>query len=173
MTVVFWSALGMLAGQMLRTLPLLAQTAPAGWHWLRSGASVHWFPAAPLFGFVVGGTVMLFVAGEATRRKSCGYFLTGCLWAGILAFFTGLIGDQLLISGDQALQPAMQFITHNWAAGAWMFVGGVLGACYGTLRRVRDIFSPRLLYVLGGWAVAVTLLYFVIAVVQVIVPEYG
>lgn len=169
-TVTFWAIIGMFCGQFLRTLPIVAE--PAGWQWMTPATNLSWFPSAPLFGFAFWGSLMIFVVAEATRRKSCWLFLGAGFWASVLAFFCALTGNQFLIAGDIAFRPYMLGLAHQWAAGGWMFMGGVLGACYGTLRRMRDIFSPRLVYVLCGWLVAMTLLYAILAVVRIIVPAY-
>ncbi|MBV9865416.1 MAG: serine/threonine protein kinase [Abitibacteriaceae bacterium] len=172
-TVTFWAMMGMLCGQFMRTLPLIGQPDPPGWQWLNSSTVLHWFPSAPLFGFALWGSLMLFVVGEALRRKSCWVLFGGGFWSLVLAFVCALTGDQCLIAGDMAMKPFMSSLTHQWAAGGWMFMGGVLGACYGTLRRLRDVFSQRLVFVLGGWLVAMLLLYGILGVVHLVVPAYN
>ena len=171
-TVVFWSVVGMLCGQWMRTLPLLHQTKPAGWHWLTADSVVKWFPAAPLFGLALWGVLLLFVLGEALRQKSCGLFVSGGLVSLLGGVFCAMLGNELLKTGDIVLQPLLAPVTRDWAAGGWMFVGGLAGACYGTWRRWRDVFSTRLAMILCGWLIAITILYTVLWSTFLLVPAY-
>jgi hypothetical protein len=59
----------------------------------------------------------------------------------------------------------------SWAAGGWLFVGGVLGACYGTLRQWELIFTTRLLQILSGWLIAMAIVYGLLAASRFIAPH--
>lgn len=170
-TVVFWSAIGMLGAFALRTLPLMSQSATPGWDWLTWNMKLHAWPTAPLFGLVLMGVLAPFIAGESLRRRSCSFALSLSLFVALFSLFCGALGLEILIGGDGMLKPLMQPLAHNWAAGAWMFIGGVLGAAYGTLRRWGDIFSPRLLQLLFGWLTSMAILYGLLAASQFLAPH--
>jgi serine/threonine protein kinase len=169
-TVVFWSCIGMLGAFALRTLPLASQSSTPGWTWLSWQQNPHSWPAAPLFGLVFLGVLAPFIAGESLRRKSCSFALSVGLFTLFMSLLCGVLGLEILIGGDGVLRPVMEPLARNWAAGAWMFAGGVLGAAYGTLRRWSDIFSPRLVQILFGWLAAMAILYGLLAAAQILAP---
>jgi hypothetical protein len=76
-----------------------------------------------------------------------------------VAVLCGAFALQLLIAGDTALRALMPPMIQSWAAGGWMIAGALLGASYGTLRRLDDVFSARLLSVLLGWLIVLTVIY--------------
>ena len=82
------------------------------------------------------------------------------------------MGNDLLIGGDLALKPYMIHLAHQWAPGGWMFVGGIGGAIYGTLRRWSDLFALRLVPILLGWLCAVVVMYAVLIGVLATTPAY-
>src|SRR5690606_30106589 len=101
----------------------------------------------------------LFVIGEATRQKSCSFFVSFSAFVTLVAFLCALIGNDLIVALDGLLQPTLEPLTHRWAAGGWMFVGGLLGAIYGTLRRWPDLFTARLSQIVFGWLLTICLLF--------------
>jgi hypothetical protein len=157
----------MFSGQLLRTLPFLQNTGARGFSWLSPtfnfGTWDQRVATSVLFGVAVWGVLMMLTVAEATRRKSCGVLTSGFLAAVTLGFFATASGPQLLISGDQTLRPFMSDLVRNWAAGGWMFVGGIVGASYGTIRRWRDVFTTRIVQILSGWLVAIIILYLLLA----------
>ena len=101
---------------------------------------------------------------------SCSTTFSILLFTFLFAAFCGLIGNEILRAGDLALHPLLADVAANWAAGAWLFVGGVLGACYGTLREWNTIFSSRLPRILLGWLVAMAIAYGLLAASHFITP---
>jgi len=168
--VVFWAAMGMLGGFGLRTLPVIQQAETPGWDWLRSLEDIQWNSAGPLFGLTLFLALCPFLAGEASRRKNCSTIFSLTLFAFLFCGFCGLIGNNILYGGDALLRPYLFDLAHNWAAGGWMFVGGVLGASYGTLRQWNAIFSTRLLQIVMGWLVAMAIVYGLLAASVFIAP---
>jgi hypothetical protein len=171
LTVVFWSILGMIGGLQLRTAPF-ADTSPAHWDWLGANSQLPWNPIAPLFGLVLWAILVVFVTGEATRQKSCMFFMSFGAFSALLAFLCGLIGNDLIVATDLLLQPLLEPLVHRWAAGGWMFTGGFLGAVYGTLRRWPDLFSARLLQIVFGWLLAICILFGVLIAALIATPMY-
>jgi len=151
LTVMVWAVLGLLCGCLLRQLPFSMGGTASHEAWLARGSDLEWFPTGPLFGLAAFVTLLLVVIGEATRRRSCAVFLTAASLSAPLAVLCAVMGEQILIAGDLALRPMMEPMVHHWAGGGWMFVGSILGAVYGTLRRAGDVFSIRLVHVLLGW----------------------
>lgn len=174
-TIVFWALLGMLSGQVLRTVPFIHSSGTRGWQWLSANSSFGTWDERTaislLFGVSLWSVLMLLIVGEATRRRSCGMFLSGGLAASTLAFFGAAAGPQMLIAGDLALRPYMWELVHNWATGGWMFVGGLLGAGYGTLRRWKDLFTTRVVQIIAGWLVAIFVLYALMSSVVLTLPR--
>ncbi len=162
----------MLCAQWLRTFPLLQQTKPPGWHWLTANSEVRWFPAAPFFGLALWGILLVIVLSESLRHKSCGIFALGGFLAGLAGLVAAVFGTEILRAGDVLLRPLMRPIVHEWAAGGWMFVGGILGACYGTWRRLDDVFSTRLPMILCGWLISISIFYGVLWITLRLVPAY-
>jgi hypothetical protein len=78
------------------------------------------------------------------------------------AILCGAMAGPLLIAGDAALHALMEPVVGDVAASGWMVAGGIVGASYGTLRRLQDVFSTRLLQVLFGWLFFVMTLYGVV-----------
>ncbi len=149
--VVSWGLLGMLCGFIARSLPL--SHSAAGQHWLSSGAQIDYLPTAPLFGLAICGATFAFVVGEATRRRSWWLFFGALLPAFLFSVMCGLAGQLLLPAGDGVLEPLTKVLVGKWAAGGWMLAGGFVGAVYGTLRCLRDIFSSRIINLIGGWLI--------------------
>lgn len=170
-SVVFWAAMGMLGGFGIRTLPLINQAATPGWDWLRVPEDIRWNWAGPLFGLSLFLALCPFLAGEASRRKSCSTIFSFTLFAFMFSGFCGLIGDSILRGGDLMLRPFLFDLAHDWAAGGWMFIGGIMGACYGTVRQWNAIFSPRLLQIIMGWLVAMAIVYGLLAASIFIAPH--
>lgn len=168
--IVFWAMMGMLGGFGIRTLPFSGLMATPGWNWLSGSDEVAWWPVGPMVGLSLFLSLSPFIAGEAVRRKNCSTTFSLGLFTFLFAAFCGLIGNEILRAGDLALRPLLFDMAHNWAAGGWLFVGGVLGACYGTLRQWTDIFSTRLPQILIGWLVAMALVYGLLAASQFIAP---
>ena len=146
MAVFFWGSLGMIWGLLTRSLPT------ASTHdWMNGGSELLWWPAAPLFGFCLWCALILLTIGEATRRRSWSLFLSGSVAAFSTALVAAAAGNALLPLLDSGLKPILEPIVGHWAGGGWAILGGALGAIYGTVRRARDIFSPRLSQLLSGW----------------------
>lgn len=171
-TIVFWAVLGMFGGFVMRTLPLVPFSSTPGWNWLSWSTAVRWWPTAPLFGAALLGVLTPFIAGEALRRRSCTFALSVGLFTMLFSFFCGALGLEILMAGDAALHPIMHQITDHWAAGAWLFVGGLFGAGYGTLRRWGDLLSSRLLQVLLGWLVSLAIIYGLLAAARFLAPPH-
>ena len=174
-TIVLWSLLGMLSGQVLRTMPFIHSNSTRGWQWLTVNSSFGtWEERATismLFGVSLWSVLMLLIVAEATRRKSCGLFVSAGLAASTLAFFSAAMAPQMLIAGDMALRPFMWELVHNWATGGWMFVGGLTGAAYGTLRRWKDVFTTRIVQVLAGWLFSIFIIYALMSSVLLTLPR--
>jgi|GEM_PF-2866476 len=164
--VALWSVLGMLGGLGLRTLPFAWTSPNPGWNWITASQLVPWKWSGPLFGMSLFLALCPFIAGEALRRRSCSTWFSLTMSALLLAGVFGLIGDSVLRSVDVMLRPLLFDLTRNWAAGGWLFVGGVLGAIYGTLRQWNLIFSRYLPQILIGWLVSMALAYGLLAGVR-------
>jgi serine/threonine protein kinase len=163
-TVMSWGVLGMIGGQLLRALPL-AHIA-GGAEWLSMASQPGSPTTSVLFGVVLWVILLLLTLGEATRRKSWALFFSGGAMALPAAILCGAMAGPLLIAGDAALHPLMEPVVSNMAASGWMIAGGIVGASYGTLRRLQDVFSTRLLQVLFGWLFFVMTLYGVVAILN-------
>jgi serine/threonine protein kinase len=171
-TVVWWALVGMLGGCALRTLPLVSHTTLPGFEWLRSTTPrLEMWPISPIFGATLFGALAPFLVAESLRLKSCSTAFSLTLFAALLSIFCSFLGLEILIGGDALLRPSMHGLSHQWAAGAWMFVGGVLGASYGTLRQWNAIFSARLLQILLGWLTAMAILYGLLTAATFITPQ--
>ncbi|HVF09353.1 MAG TPA: serine/threonine-protein kinase [Abditibacteriaceae bacterium] len=157
MTIVLWAVLGMFGGYLLRDLPFLFTESASPQSWLAAESKLGVVSVA-LFGLACWGVLLLIITGEATRRRSCALFLTAASLSLPLGVLCAVRGEQLLIAGDLALRPQMEPLVHHWATGGWMFAGGILGAMYGTLRRVADLFSVRVVHILLGWILAFAIL---------------
>jgi hypothetical protein len=59
-------------------------------------------------------------------------------------------------------------LVQNWATGGWMFVGGFIGAGYGTLRRWRDLLTTRVVQIVAGWMFAIFILFVLLSSVRLI-----
>ena len=151
-TVFSWGVLGMLTGLSLRWLPMVPGGSLSGGPWLDGDAVL---PRAPLtcllFGGVLWMVLLVLTVGEATRRRSWAFLLSGATAALPVALIAALAANLLLVGGDLALRPAMSDLVRSWAAGGWLVLGGIAGAAYGTLRRLNDLFSRRFLQILLGW----------------------
>ena len=169
-SVVFWSVVGMFGGFGMRTIPFL-QTATPGWDWLSGTEEIKWWPIGPVVGATLFAAATPFLIGESSRRKSCSGSFSLALFAFLFAAFCGLIGNEILRAGDLMLRPLVFDLAHNWAAGGWMFVGGVLGACYGTILQRDAIFSTRLFRIIMGWLVAMAVIYGLLAASVFIAPH--
>ena len=168
-TVLLWSALGMLCGQLVRTVPLGHMTE--GWRWL-AASNVTFMPTGPLLGLMIWATLTLATVGVASARKSCATFFMGssvALLCGVVSMFMG--GD-LLYTGDKVLQPLTGWLTRGWAPGGWMALGGALGAVYGTLQRGRDLVSHRISQVGAGWILSLALWMAVTLSLLALVPAF-
>lgn len=164
--VALWSVFGMLGGLGMRTLPFAWASATPGWNWINPSQLVPWKWSGPLFGVSLFLALCPFIAGEALRRRSCSTWFSLTMSALLLAGVFGLIGDSVLRSVDVMLRPLLFDLTSNWAGGGWLFVGGVLGAIYGTLRQWSLIFSRYLPQILIGWLVSMALAYGLLAGVR-------
>jgi hypothetical protein len=166
--VVFWGLSGMISGHLLRSLPFV-QGAPsrAAWNWLSPGFDWgSWderWAISVVFGVCLWCVLMMLVLAEATRRRSFSVLASGALASTTLGVLAAASGTQLLLAGDLALRPLMSELVHNWAAGGWMFAGTIIGACYGTTRRWRDLFTTRIVQILAGWLLTIFLLYTLMA----------
>lgn len=147
--VVLWGILGMLCGFVLRALPLSHQAK--GQDWLHANSQVAWWPAAPLFGLAMSAIMLALLVGEATRRRSWWLFLGALVPSVLFSLLCAAAGNLLLVAGDRVLEPLSSPLVGRWAAGGWLVIGGLFGAVYGTIRCARDIFSHRLLNIVGGW----------------------
>jgi hypothetical protein len=154
---VVWGWLGMAGGQLLRALPLAHQRDGA--QWLSSLSQPGGITTSLLFGLVLWGLLLVLSVAEATRRKSWGLFFSGGFTSLLLALLCGAMAGPLLLAGDAALRPLMSPFVGEAAASGWMVAGGITGAIYGTLRRLQDVFSTRLVQVLFGWIFFVVTLY--------------
>jgi len=172
LTVVLWAMVGMLGAMQLRAAPFTIAPNTAFWDWFNAGSQLPFYPTAPLFGLVLWSVLMVFVVGEATRQKSCGFFVSFGAFVSLLAFLAGLIGNELVVAGDLVLQPLLEPLVHRWAAGGWMFVGALVGAIYGTLRRWPDLFSARLLQIVFGWLLTICILFGVLIAALIASPMY-
>jgi hypothetical protein len=163
-TIVGWGILGMIAGQLLRGLPLadFADKGRSGAEWLSSQMPIGGLSMSLTFGAVLWLIFLVFTIGEATRRKSWMLFFGAGAMSLPLAILMAFLAGPLMIAGDAALRPAMQPLTGNLASNGWMVAGGFLGAIYGTLRRLRDIFSWRIWQVIFGWIFFYIMLWSVI-----------
>ena len=169
---MLWAMLGMLSGQLLRSVPMVYQAGMDGREWLAASAHVRWWPSAPLFGLVLWGVLLLLTIGEATRRKSWAFLLSAGTLCLPMALLCTVFGTDILKAGDAALRPLMSDLVHRSAADAWMIVGGIAGAAYGTLRRLTDVFSTRIGHVILGWLFFVIIMYGLLWSVQIAVPAY-
>jgi hypothetical protein len=145
-TVFFWGVLGLVWGLLSRTLP-----AASTEDWLSGNSELPWWPSAPLFGLCVWSALILLTVGEALRRRSWSIFLSGGVAAFSTAIVAGAVGHALVPLLDSGFRPLFEPIVGKWAAGGWAILGGLTGATYGTLRRLRDVFSTRLVQILAGW----------------------
>jgi serine/threonine protein kinase len=169
--VVFWAVMGMLGGFGMRTFPFLWESATPGWNWLNATQEIPWKWIGPLFGISLFLALCPFVAGESLRRKSCSTWFSLSMSAFLIAAVFGLIGDSVLRMVDLNLRPLLTELAGSWAAGGWLFVGGVLGACYGTLRQWELIFTTRILQILSGWLIAMAIVYGLLAASRFIAPH--
>jgi hypothetical protein len=177
-TVMLWGVLGMLSGQLLRALPSSQQFAGSGeaQEWLTSthaeaqnfALGLHW-QSQLVFGLAVWMVLLVLTGGEATRRKSWALLLLAPVPAAVFALLCGIFTGPLLMLGDTSLQ-LFEWLSPHWAAGGWMIAGGILGASYGTLRRLDDVFSRRLKQVLVGWLFFMITLF---GVLRLVVPNLG
>jgi len=155
LTVWGWAMLGMLCGQQLRSWPLGGTEK-----WLGLDSTIDNVLSTNFrFGLGVWLIILLLSIGEATRRKSWPFLLSGATVALPAALLCAAMGAQLLIAGDVTLHPLMFPLVAEEAAGGWMVIGGILGASYGTLRRLDDVFSSRLLQILFGWLLFTATMY--------------
>ncbi len=161
LTVLSWAMLGMAAGQFLRVWPM--QTHGAGWGWLQQRDGLRWLPTAPLFGFALTLILFFLVAAEAQRRRSCGLIFGGTALSLLCGVAAAVWGNTILVTGDEVLHPLFAPLAREFAAGAWLFLGCIVGAAYGTFRRRVDVFSPRLLHICAAWLSALMVAYGVLA----------
>ncbi|HVF85142.1 MAG TPA: hypothetical protein VM821_04110, partial [Abditibacteriaceae bacterium] len=147
--VFLWGILGMLCGFVLRALPLSHQVN--GQKWLSGNSQVEWWPSAPLFGLAMSGVMFALLIGEATRRRSWWVFFAALVPTFLFSLMCAAAGNVLTIAGDRVLEPLFSPLVGHWAAGGWLIIGGLFGAVYGTVRCARDIFSHRVLNIVGGW----------------------
>lgn len=162
-TILFWALIGMLGGFTLRTLPFVGTEPAPGWGWISGSQIVSWWPVSPLVGAGFFLAVCPYLLNESVRRRSCSVSFLLFLFGLLLAGFSGLAGTELLRTGDLFLKPFLHELTQEWAAGGWLFMGGLLGACYGTLQRWSVIFSKRFGLIPLGWLVAMTVAYGLLA----------
>lgn len=162
-TILFWALIGMLGGFTVRTLPFMGTAPMPGWGWISSSQIVSWWPVSPLVGMGFFLALCPYLLSESVRRRSCSVSLLLLLLALLLSGFSGLAGTEILRTGDLLFKPFLFELAHEWAAGGWLFVGGVLGACYGTLRQWNVIFSKRLGLIPIGWLVAMAVAYGILA----------
>jgi serine/threonine protein kinase len=157
-TVFFWALLGMIGGLALRNLPFQGQSVGA--HWLSGDEIIeNSLMTMIVFGVVTWGALLALTLAEATRRKSWTLFFSAGTASLPVAVLCGAFALPLLIAGDTALRSLMPTALQGWAAGGWMMAGALLGASYGTLRRLDDVFSARLLSVLLGWLLVLAVIY--------------
>jgi Protein kinase domain len=169
-TIALWAMLGLLSGQLLRSMPMLQQHG--GQEWLVSNHSVRWWPAAPLFGLIAWGVLILLTIGEATRRRSWAFLLSAGTLCLPMALLCAVFGTEMLKAGDAALRPLLSDVVPRSAADAWMIVGGIAGAAYGTLRRLPDVFSSRVVNIFFGWIIFVIIMYGLLWSLQIAVPAH-
>lgn len=180
-TVMLWGVLGMLSGQLLRALPTSRQFAGSGdaQEWLTSTHAEAQnvaldlpFASHVVFGAAVWMVLLVLTGGEATRRKSWTFLFSAGALSLPLAMLCAVVTGPLLTVGDGALQ-FLEPLLPGRAADGWMITGGLLGALYGTLRRLDDVFSRRLPQVLLGWLFFTLTLSGVLFLVRAVVPALG
>lgn len=158
LTVVVDGIGGMLAGGLLRVLPLMFGAGRPGWGWLTPQTDLKWFPSAPVFGLTLGCLLLLWALIESILRRSCGLFVLAGMFAVLVAIGTGVLGNEILIAGDMNLRPFAEPLVGRFSAGAWAAVGAGLGASLGTLRRSKDLLSERILAIALAWLTVVVFL---------------
>lgn len=161
--IIGWGLSGMASGQFLRSWPLTVRSGQGGWGWLDADSGLAWLPAAPAFGMALWAILLILVLAEAQRRRSCGYAFRGGALAFLAAVAAMVWGNVLLVNGDELLYPLFSPLAREFAAGGWLFAGGICGAAYGTLRRWRDIGSTRVLQLCAAWMVTMCVAYGVLA----------
>jgi hypothetical protein len=157
LTVLIYGFLGLLAGGFLRVAPFWGITS-AGFGWLGQNSPLSWQNAF-YFGAAFG--LILFVATtlEAISRRSCALWLSMGFFGTLITVAAMMFGHDALRAGDELLRPLFAPLLRDFAAGAWMASGAGLGATLGTLRRLKDLFSERVLALTGGWVGVLLLLY--------------
>ena len=168
-SVLLWALLGGLAGLALRTFPFVQSPLEFQRRWLSDavdfGHMEQRVTISIIFAVGIWLSLLCIIIGEATRRKSLATFVSGALAASTIAFAGVFAAPQILVAIDQGLQPIFRPLVDNWAGGAWMLCGGLIGAVYGTIRRWRDLLTTRLWQIAGGWILAILILYGVLAFV--------
>ncbi len=168
-SVLLWALLGGLAGLSLRTFPFVQSPLEFQRRWLSDavdfGNMEQRVTISIIFAIGIWLSFLFLIIGESTRRKSFAVFVSGALAASTIAFAGVFAAPQILVAIDQGLQPAFRPLVDNWPSGAWMLCGGLIGAIYGTVRRWRDLLTTRLWQVVGGWLLAIIILYGVLAFV--------
>ena len=170
-SVVFWSVVGMFGGFAMRTLPFIGQKGFPGWNWMSANAETTPFSAGTIFGVCLFLSLCPFLVSETVRRKDSSTTFALALFLLLLSTFCGIVGTSIMSKTDNILHPYLLDIAGNWAAGGWMFVGGVLGACYGTVLNRDAIFSTRLFRIIMGWLVAMAIIYGLLAASVFIAPH--
>lgn len=136
---------GALWAGALRSVPFDFQgVQKPGFGWFDAPADFNnlgWTGA--LFGVGLALGIGVWALTYAIFCRSCGVLaLLGAV--GICAGFASLVfGSQWITAIDLALKPLFEPYVGNFAAAAWMFAGGALGAIMGAILRVRDLFSSR------------------------------
>ncbi len=162
-TVLLWGVAGMGAGQFLRSWPMTVHGGQGGWEWLTGKTGLTWYPSAPAFGFSLWLILLAITGAEAQRRGSCRKVFTGGFLSLLSGFAAMIWGNVLLVNGDELLRPMFSLLVKDFAAGGWLFAGAIIGLCYGTFRRWRDLRGERVLQICVGWLAVMCIAYGVLA----------
>ncbi len=157
LTVLIYGFLGMMAGGWLRAAPF-SSANDSGLGWLGQNPALGWQNGV-FFGAAFGVVLFLWTTLEAITRRSCALWLSMGFFGTVATVAAMIFGAELLTTGDAILRPLFQSMVQNFAPGGWMAGGAGLGAVLGTLRRLKDLFSERILAIFGGWVGVLALLY--------------
>ena len=168
----FWhvflaSLCGALSAMLARTLPFAGGDDGKITAWLAPGAEFGQLgdkaSMSGLFAGCVWVALIALFAFEGLRRKSLGIFFSGALSSALLAAACFGGATMILPAIDQSLQSWMQPIVKNWPPGAWMLMGGLGGAIYGTVSRWKDLLTTRAGLIVGAWVAAIVVIYAMLA----------
>ncbi len=158
LTVVACGSAGAVTGALARSVPFMYNGAVPGWY-VNALPLERWWPVAPILGATLWACGAVWTSVEAMRKRSCGMMMGIGTFGTILAFCAGVGGLSLIVELDTILKPVLRPYVGNYAVGGWMAAGAAIGASWGVLRRVGDLFSPRILAVAAGLAAMAALVW--------------